>query len=81
MDLTLGLGSEVMKKNKVPQEFDPMCFTIQTIHRSLDLKAKTNKERAKWLNYIRAVLIKRREARIEELENAQNPTLTRGYIE
>lgn len=70
-----------MKKNKVPLQFDPMCFTIETLYRTLDLKAKTNKERAKWLNYIRAVLIKRREARIEELEAAVNPNMTRGYIE
>jgi hypothetical protein len=32
-----------MKKNKVPQEFDPMCFSIETTNRTLDLKAKTNK--------------------------------------
>jgi hypothetical protein len=56
-----------MKRTKVPQEFDPMCFTIETVHRTLDLKAKSTKERAKWLNYVKAVLISRREKRIEQL--------------
>ena len=42
-DLTLGLGSDAMKKNNVPQEFDSLCFTITTYYRTLDLKAKTNK--------------------------------------
>lgn len=46
-----------MQKNKVPQHFDPLCFTIGTVYRTLDLKSKTNKERAKWVNYIRAILI------------------------
>jgi hypothetical protein len=58
-----------MKKNNVPQEFDSLCFTITTYHRTLDLKAKTNKERSKWINYIRAILIRRREARREQLED------------
>lgn len=40
--ITLGVGSDVMKKNKVPQEFDSLCFTISTSQRTLDLKAKTN---------------------------------------
>lgn len=66
--ITLGVGSDVMKKNKVPQEFDSLCFTISTTQRTLDLKAKTNKERSKWINYIRAILIQRRDQKIEELE-------------
>ena len=49
-----------MQKNKVPEHFDSLCFTIGTVYRTLDLKAKTNKERAKWVNYIRAILIQRR---------------------
>lgn len=67
IDLTLGLGSAVMKRNKVPENFDSLCFTIETMHRTLDLKAKTNKERAKWVNYIKAILIRRRNMRKEEL--------------
>ena len=60
IDLTLGLGSVVMQKNKVPEHFDSLCFTIGTTYRTLDLKAKTNKERTKWVNYIRAILLQRR---------------------
>lgn len=57
-----------------------MCFTIETTHRTLDLKAKTNKERAKWLNYIRAVLIKKREKRITDLETQGQLEPTRDQI-
>jgi hypothetical protein len=49
-----------MKRNNVPQQFDSECFTITTQHRSLDLKAKTIKERSSWVNYIGAILIRRR---------------------
>lgn len=54
-----------MQRNKVPESFDSLCFTISTVHRSLDLKAQTNKVRAKWVNYLRAILIQRRENRRE----------------
>lgn len=57
-----------------------MCFTIETTHRTLDLKAKTNKERAKWLNYIRAVLNKKRERRITDLETQGQLEPTRDQI-
>jgi len=56
-----------MQRNKVPQEFDALCFTISTSQRTLDLKARTTKERAKWINYLRAILIQRREIRREQL--------------
>jgi hypothetical protein len=79
-DLTLGLRSDAMQKTKVPEEFDPMCFTIETVHRTLDLKAKTNKDRAKWINYIKAILIKKREKRIEVLENQLKVGLQRENI-
>jgi len=62
-DLTLGIGSAVMQKNKVPADFDSLCFTITTTQRTLDLKAKTTKERGKWINYLRAILIQRRDQR------------------
>ena len=42
-DVTVGLGSAVMQKNKVPNEFDQLCFTITTTSRTLDLKARTTK--------------------------------------
>ena len=62
-DLTLGIGSEVMKRNRVDKiisDFDSLCFTITTPHRTLDLKARSTKERGKWINYLRAILIQRR---------------------
>lgn len=62
-DITLGLGSSVMQKNKVPEEFDSLCFTITTPQRTLDLKARTTKERGKWINYLRAILVQRRDRR------------------
>ena len=70
-----------MQKNKVPEHFDSLCFTIGTVYRTLDLKAKTNKERAKWVNYIRAILIQRRENRKEEIEKNHQITLSREKIE
>jgi hypothetical protein len=67
-DLMLGVGSTVMRKNKVNPDFDSLCFTISTPQRTLDLKARTTKSRGKWINYLRAILIQRREKRREQLE-------------
>jgi hypothetical protein len=50
-----------MKHNKVVLQFDEMCFSIITTKRSLDLKAKDTSTRAKWVNYIGALLIQKRE--------------------
>lgn len=50
-----------MKYNKVPSQFDSMCFSIITTKRSLDLKAKDTETRSKWVNYIGALLIQKRE--------------------
>ena len=80
-DLTLGIGSIVMRKNKVPPEFDSLCFTITTSQRTLDLKAKTTKVRGKWINYLRAILIQRREARREQLEEKHKSTINSEVIE
>lgn len=59
-DLVLGCSTQVMKYNKVPAQFDPMCFSIITGKRSLDLKAKDPETRSKWVNYIGALLIQKR---------------------
>ena len=40
-----------------------MCFSIITSKRTLDLKAKDTATRAKWVNYIGALLIQKRENR------------------
>jgi cytohesin/brefeldin A-inhibited guanine nucleotide-exchange protein len=66
-DLTLGIGSTVMQRNKVPSDFDSLCFTITASSRTLDLKARTTKERGKWINYLRAILIQRRDQRRDQL--------------
>lgn len=60
-DLILGCSSEVMRMNKISRDFDPMCFTIVTKHRTLDLNARNPDNRAKWVNYLGAFLIHRRE--------------------
>ena len=60
VDLTLGCSSAVMRMNKVPKQFDSMCFSIVTNSRTLDLKARDSETRAKWVNYIGALLIQKR---------------------
>lgn len=40
IDVSLGNNSPIMRKNKVPKQFDSMCFTLQFTTRTLDLKAK-----------------------------------------
>jgi hypothetical protein len=49
-----------MRMNKVPKQFDSMCFSIVTSDRTLDLKARDPDNRAKWVNYIGALLIQKR---------------------
>ena len=68
IDLTLGCTSQVMKANKVHPQFDSMCFSIITNKRSLDLKARDSETRAKWVNYIGALLIQNRENRRKKEE-------------
>lgn len=80
-DVTLGRGSEVMRKNKVPVEFDSLCFTITTTTRTLDLKAKTTKDRSKWVNYLRAILLERREAKRLEMEEKSKSLVNNETIE
>lgn len=70
-----------MRKNKVPGDFDSLCFTITTTQRTLDLKARTTKERGKWINYLRAILIQRREQKREQLEEKYKSTINSEVIE
>jgi len=45
-DIYLGCTStDVMRKNKVPLEFDSNCFSIKTDERTLDLKCDSSKIR------------------------------------
>lgn len=61
VDLMLGCSSHVMKLNNVSKQFDSMCFTIVTKARTLDLNARNTMIRAKWVNYLGALLIQKRE--------------------
>ena len=80
-DLTLGISSPVMQRNKVPAEFDSLCFAITTIHRTLDLKARTTKQRGKWINYLRAILIQRRDKKKQQLQDKFVSTVNNDIIE
>lgn len=61
VDLVMGCSSQVMKMNKVSKDFDSMCFTVVTKARTLDLNARNPDNRAKWVNYLGALLIQKRE--------------------
>ncbi len=52
-----------MRKNQVLKDFDELCLTMTTPSRTLDLKFITAGERAAWVNYLKAILIQRRESR------------------
>jgi len=43
-------------------EFDSTCFSIITNQRTIDLRANDVEIKAKWVNYIRAFILLRREA-------------------
>lgn len=49
--------SEVLRKNKVPAEFDELCFSIIAKSRTLDLKAETVDIRCKWVQYFKNRII------------------------
>ncbi|KAL4445926.1 hypothetical protein ABPG74_010918 [Tetrahymena malaccensis] len=56
-EITIGSDkTEVLKKNKVPKQFDNLCFSLLVIghdngKRSLDLKAKDEDQRNKWVRF------------------------------
>lgn len=70
-------GTPVMKKNKVPIEFDKFCFSMVTknryrfvisniktkliLKRSLDLQAGDIKTRIKWVKYLKHYLVEKRD--------------------
>jgi hypothetical protein len=53
--------TEVMRKNKVPVEYDSLCFSIIGRERTLDLKAENIEQRAKWVRYFKLRLIQMKE--------------------
>lgn len=70
-----------MKMNKVPKEFDKMCFSIVTNSRTLDLKARDPANRIKWVNYLGALLIQKREKYREQRENFHKTYFNKEKIE
>jgi cytohesin/brefeldin A-inhibited guanine nucleotide-exchange protein len=62
-DLALGCKTTpTMQKYDIPIEFDQFCFSIITNQRTLDLRANEIEIKAKWVNYLRAFILQRREA-------------------
>ncbi|CAD8180454.1 unnamed protein product [Paramecium pentaurelia] len=71
-DIALGQNTtEIMIKNNIPPEFDMFCFSIITIHRSVDIKVNDLEIKSKWINYLRAVIINRREMEAKRAEEKQ----------
>lgn len=68
-DIALGHNTtEIMKKNNIPVEFDMFCFSIITKYRSVDIKVNDVEMKSKWINYLRAVIINRREVEAKRAE-------------
>lgn len=68
-DIALGHNTtEIMIKNKIPVEFDMFCFSIITSHRTVDVKVNDLDTKSKWINYLRAVIITRRETEAKKAE-------------
>ncbi|CAD8171137.1 unnamed protein product [Paramecium pentaurelia] len=71
-DIALGHNTtRIMIKNNIPPEFDMFCFSIITIHRSVDIKVNDLQIKSKWINYLRAVIINRREMEAKRAEEKQ----------
>jgi hypothetical protein len=70
-----------MRMNKVSKDFDSICFTIVTKTRTLDLNARNPDSRAKWVNYLGALLIQRRESHRKEREAAFRSYFNKDKIE
>ena len=61
-DLALGCKTTAnFQKHNIPVELDQFCFSVITNQRTLDLKANEIEIKAKWVNYIRAFILLRRE--------------------
>ena len=50
-----------MKKNKIPLEYDSLCFSIIGKDRTLDLQAESVEIRAKWVSYFKLRLMQQKE--------------------
>lgn len=60
-------STEVLRRNKVPTEFDNIIFSIEAEGRTLDLQAPNPQTRIKWEEYFRLLLIQRKERDTERL--------------
>lgn len=62
-DVLVGYNStKVLTKNKVPQEFDNMVFSIISSRRTLDLRASDAETRFKWEKYFKLQLVERKKS-------------------
>jgi cytohesin/brefeldin A-inhibited guanine nucleotide-exchange protein len=57
-----------MQKNRIAEDFDMFCFSIITTYRSIDLRVSELEIKSKWINYLRAVIINRREIEAKRAE-------------
>lgn len=72
-DIHVGYNStQVLKRNKAPQEFDNLIFSIESERRTLDLQAPDPKVRAKWEEYFRFMLIQRKERDREQIQKMKD---------
>jgi hypothetical protein len=56
-DIKIGCNkSAVLRKNKVPEHFDHLVFSIHSTQRTLDLKAESEEIRNKWVFYLNSVI-------------------------
>ena len=61
-DIALGSNTtDIFKRHTIPVEFDMLCFSIITTHRTLDVRVNEVEIKSKWINYLRAVILVRRE--------------------
>ncbi|CAD8189654.1 unnamed protein product [Paramecium octaurelia] len=68
-DIALGHNTtEIRIRNEIPQEFDMFCFSIITTRRLVDIKVTDLKIKSKWINYLRAIIINRRELEAQRAE-------------
>lgn len=63
--------TDVLKKNKVPAEFDGLCFSIIAKDRTLDLKAESIDVRCKWVQYFKGRIIQVKEQIQKESRNKE----------
>jgi hypothetical protein len=57
LDVKVGYNaSAVLKRHKLPIEFDDLIFSIQTPMRTLDLQANSSEIRNRWVKFLKLIL-------------------------